>query len=84
MIYLNEVQEVTEIPSSKNTLQSKQNQNPKTDAHRNDNSKSRQSSYIMQEYPAAGDDIENSVYISIAGILLLVVTLFYSLRRAKI
>lgn len=83
MIYLNEVQEVTEIPSSKNTLQGK-NQNPKTDAHRNDNSKSQQSSYIMQEYPAAGDDIENSVYISIAGILLLVVTLFYSLRRAKI
>ena len=83
MIYLNEVQEVTEIPSSKNTLQSK-NQNPKTDAHRNDNYKSQQSSYIMQEYPAAGDDIENSVYISIAGILLLVVTLFYSLRRAKI
>lgn len=63
--------------------QGKLKQNP-TESHRNDNAKSQQSSYIMQEYPAAGDDIENSVYISIAGILLLIVTLFYSLRRAKI
>ncbi|MCT6892048.1 MAG: hypothetical protein M3Z87_20730 [Lactobacillus sp.] len=77
---MNEVQEVIEIPSNNNDSQRNQNQNYKTQSNRNNNTNSQQSSYIMEEYPATGDNIENSVYISIIGILLLIITLFYSLR----
>ena len=81
---MNEVQEVIEIPSNNNDSQSNQNQNHKTQLNRNSDTNQQQSSYVMEEYPATGDNIENSVYISIIGILLLVITLFYSLRRVTV
>lgn len=81
---MNEVQEVIEIPSNNNDFQSDQNQNHKTQLNRNIDTNQQQSSYVMEEYPATGDNIENSVYISIIGILLLVITLFYSLRRVTV
>lgn len=84
MIFLNEVQEVIEIPSNNNDSQSDQNQNHKTQLNRNIDTNQQQSSYVMEEYPATGDNIENSFYISIIGILLLVITLFYSLRRVTV
>lgn len=84
MIFLNEVQEVIEIPSNNNDFQSDQNQNHKTQLNRNIDTNQQQSSYVMEEYPATGDNIENSFYISIIGILLLVITLFYSLRRVTV
>ena len=81
---MNEVQEVIEIPSHNNNFQSDQNQNHKTQLNRNIDTNQQQSSYVMEEYPATGDNIENSFYISIIGILLLVITLFYSLRRVTV
>ena len=81
---MNELQEVIEIPSNNNDLQSDQNQNHKTQLNRNIDTNQQQSSYVMEEYPATGDNIENSFYISIIGILLLVITLFYSLRRVTV
>lgn len=81
---MNEVQEVIEIPSNNNDSQSDQNQNHKTQLNRNIDTNQQQSSYVMEEYPATGDNIENSFYISIIGILLLVITLFYSLRRVTV
>lgn len=81
---MNEVQEVIEIPSNNNDFQSDQNQNHKTQLNRNIDTNQQQSSYVMEEYPATGDNIENSFYISIIGILLLVITLFYSLRRVTV
>lgn len=84
MIFLNEVQEVIEIPSNNNDSQSNQNQNHKTQLNRNIDTNQQQSSYAMEEYPATGDNIENSFYVSIVGILLLVITLFYSLRRVTV
>lgn len=81
---MNEVQEVIEIPSNNNDSQSDQNQNHKTQLNRNIDTNQQQSSYVMEEYPATGDNIENSFYISIVGILLLVITLFYSLRRVTV
>ena len=81
---MNEVQEVIEIPSNNNDFQSDQNQNHKTQQNRNIDTNQQQSSYVMEEYPATGDNIENSFYISIIGILLLVITLFYSLRRVTV
>ncbi|NUG39746.1 LPXTG cell wall anchor domain-containing protein [Lactobacillus mellis] len=81
---MNEVQEVIEIPSNNNDFQSDQNQNHKTQLNRNIDTNQQQSSYVMEEYPATGDNIENSFYISIIGILLLVITLFYSLRRLTV
>ena len=81
---MNEVQEVIEIPSNNNDFQSDQNQNHKTQPNRNIDTNQQQSSYVMEEYPATGDNIENSFYISIIGILLLVITLFYSLRRVTV
>ena len=81
---MNEVQEVIEIPSNNNDFQSDQNQNHKTQLNRNIDTNQQQSSYVMEEYPATGDNIENSFYISIIGILLLVITLFYSLRRVTL
>ena len=81
---MNEVQEVIEIPSNNNDFQSDQNQNHKTQLNRNIDTNQQQSSYVMEEYPATGDNIENSLYISIIGILLLVITLFYSLRRVTV
>ena len=81
---MNEVQEVIEIPSNNNDSQSDQNQNHKTQLNRNIDTNQQQSSYVMKEYPATGDNIENSFYISIIGILLLVITLFYSLRRVTV
>ena len=81
---MNEVQEVIEIPSNNNDFQSDQNQNHKTQLNRNIDTNQQQSSYVMEEYPAKGDNIENSFYISIIGILLLVITLFYSLRRVTV
>lgn len=81
---MNEVQEVIEIPSNNNDFQSDQNQNHKTQLNRNIDTNQQQSSYVMEEYPATGDNIENSFYISIVGILLLVITLFYSLRRVTL
>lgn len=81
---MNEVQEVIEIPSNNNDFQSDQNQNHKTQLNRNIDTNQQLSSYVMEEYPATGDNIENSFYISIIGILLLVITLFYSLRRVTV
>ncbi len=81
---MNEVQEVIEIPFNNNDFQSDQNQNHKTQLNRNIDTNQQQSSYVMEEYPATGDNIENSFYISIIGILLLVITLFYSLRRVTV
>ena len=81
---MNEVQEVIEIPSNNNDFQSDQNQNHKTQLNRNIDTNQQQSSYVMEEYPATGDNIENSFYIYIIGILLLVITLFYSLRRVTV
>ena len=81
---MNEVQEVIEIPSNNNDFQSDQNQNHKTQLNRNIDTNQQQSSYVMEEYPATGDNIENSFYISISGILLLVINLFYSLRRVTV
>lgn len=81
---MNEVQEVIEIPSNNNDFQSDQNQNHKTQLNRNIDTNQQQPSYVMEEYPATGDNIENSFYISIIGILLLVITLFYSLRRVTV
>lgn len=81
---MNEVQEVIEIPSNNNDFQSDQNQNHKTQLNRNIDTNQQQSSYVMEEYPATGDNIKNSFYISIIGILLLVITLFYSLRRVTV
>ncbi|MCT6851285.1 MAG: LPXTG cell wall anchor domain-containing protein, partial [Staphylococcus epidermidis] len=81
---LNEVQEVIEIPSNNNDSQSNQNQNHKTQLNRNIDTNQQLSSYVMEEYPATGDNIENSVYISIIGILLFIITLFYSLRRVTV
>lgn len=81
---MNEVQEVIEIPSNNNDFQSDQNQNHKTQLNRNIDTNQQQSSYVMEEYPATGDNIENSFYVSIVGILLLVITLFYSLRRVTV
>lgn len=81
---MNEVQEVIEIPSNNNDSQSNQNQIHKTQLNRNIDTNQQQSSYAMEEYPATGDNIENSFYVSIVGILLLVITLFYSLRRVTV
>ena len=81
---MNEVQEVIEIPSNNNDFQSDQNQNHKTQLNRNIDTNQQQSSYAMEEYPATGDNIENSFYVSIVGILLLAITLFYSLRRVTV
>lgn len=81
---MNEVQEVIEIPSNNNDSPSNQNQNYKTQLNRNNDTNPQQSSYVMEEYPATGDNIENSVYISIIGILLFIITLFYSLRRVTV
>lgn len=81
---MNEVQEVIEIPSNNNDSPNNQNQNYKTQLNRNNDTNPQQSSYVMEEYPATGDNIENSVYISIIGILLFIITLFYSLRRVTV